>query len=159
MSPSHLPLLNQLQQAAGVPVQPPVPNPLAPHLLPPKQGAKTSKSSRNAPSKAELEKQLLLQQQQLLHLNAVYAQYFQGLSQSVPPELRGSLTPEGLVPLPATSVPYGPLAEMQRQLFLAQNEKLKHSEQQKATEQLSRTFKGAGSAFTPVTPKQKTLNG
>jgi len=164
VSPSHLPLplLNQLQQAAGVPVQAPVPNPLAPHLLPPKQGAKTSKSSRNTPSKAELEKQLLLQQQQLLHLNAVYAQYFQGLSQSVPPELRGSLTPEGLVPgvLPATSVPYGPLADMQRQLFLAQNEKLKHSEQQQQkAEQLSRTFKGAGSAFTPVTPKQKTLNG
>ena len=90
VSPSHLPLplLNQLTAAsaaaaatAGTTSQPGLPAlPLAPpgaaSLL--HQPPITTKQSQKQ-SNAELEKQLRLQQQQLLYLHSVYAQHFQGL--------------------------------------------------------------------------------
>lgn len=177
VSPSHVPvsLLNQLTAAAAAassqtavglaPPPPPVSLPLPPppptSLLPSATGSKSTPKQ----SKADLEKQLLLQQQQLLHLNAVYAQYFQGLATASPEigQLRGTnhLSPDqflSAIQAPSNSQTYGPSLVDMRRLLLVQNEKI--MQQQKDHKKTTDTmFKGAGgSAFTPVTPKQKALN-
>jgi hypothetical protein len=168
-------LLNQLTAAAAAassqtavglapPPPPPVSLPLPPPptaLLPSTTGSKSTPKQ----SKADLEKQLLLQQQQLLHLNAVYAQYFQGLATASPEigQLRGTnhLSPDqflSAIQAPSNSQTYGPSLVDMRRLLLVQNEKI--MQQQKDHKKTTDTmFKGAGgSAFTPVTPKQKALN-
>lgn len=184
VSPSHVPvsLLNQLTAAAAAassqttvglgvapppPPLPPVSLPLPPPpptttpLLPSTAGSVKSSAKQ---SKADLEKQLLLQQQQLLHLNAVYAQYFQGLATASPEigQLRGTnhLSPDqflSAIQAPSNSQTYGPSLVDMRRLLLVQNEKI--MQQQKDHKKTDTMFKGAGgSAFTPVTPKQKALN-
>lgn len=185
-------LFNQLTAAAAAassqtavglaPPPPPVSLPLPPppptSLLPSATGSKSTPKQ----SKADLEKQLLLQQQQLLHLNAVYAQYFQGTTKAgmlfiislficlglatASPEigqLRGTnhLSPDqflSAIQAPSNSQTYGPSLVDMRRLLLVQNEKI--MQQQKDHKKTTDTmFKGAGgSAFTPVTPKQKALN-
>lgn len=188
-----LPLLTQLTAAqaaaCSAATTPPVSSPAA-GLLPPVNRQTPSKTKNPSihsatSSKAEHERQLLLQQhqslqqQQLLYLNAVYAQQLQGIA-SAPTEVGKLRAPSHLEhflpPLPghhhhqaaaaATSAAYAPaLADMHRRLLLAQNDNTKHLVQQQQQErqklqadQLKRNFKGAGSAFTPVTPKQKILN-
>ena len=195
MSPSHLPLplLNQLTAAsaaaaatAGTSSQPGQPAlPLAQSgvasLL--NQPPITTKQSQKQ-SKAELEKQLRLQQQQLLYLHSVYAHHFQGLclflfnfiytclglATTASPEIgqlrgtnhlsldqfRSAIQSHSNLP---TSYGHSPLVDMRR-LLLVQNEKLLQQQQQPNKESnTEKLFKGAaGSAFTPVTPKQKALN-
>lgn len=180
VSPNHLslPLLNQLTAAsaaaaatAGTTSQPGLPAlPLAPPGAPSHlhQPPITTKQSQKQ-SKADLEKQLRLQQQQLLYLNAVYAQHFQGLATASPEigQLRGTnhLSPDQFLSAiqshsnQPTSYGHSPLVDMRR-LLLVQNDKLLQQQQQPNKESnTEKLFKGAaGSAFTPVTPKQKALN-